>query len=165
MNTSTNLDNPVFFGRIVIRGAMTYSTIILAIAKTVGVPGALLLAICTHESHLQNVVAPQDHGSPSYGLCQIKQDTAKAMGYTGDGQGLMNPDTNVRYAAQYLKMQLERYDGDWCKATSAYNAGIYTESKVVPGKPRNLKYIKGVTLLLDDEHKDFLICGPRKVEE
>ena len=67
---------------------MSYSAIILAAAKAVGVPGALLLAICTHESNLQNVIAPQDHGSPSYGLCQVKQDTAKALGYLGDGNGL-----------------------------------------------------------------------------
>jgi soluble lytic murein transglycosylase-like protein len=144
---------------------MPFSTIILATAKTIGVPGFLLLAICTHESGLRNVIAPQDHGSPSFGVCQLKENTAKLLGYSGDGNGLMNPETNIRYAALYLKMQLDRYDGSWCQAVSAFNAGSYTESKIVPGKPRNLKYVQGVTLLLDDEHKDFLICGPRKVEE
>jgi soluble lytic murein transglycosylase-like protein len=145
-------------------GSMPYSAIILSIAKVVGVPGALLLAICTQESNLQNIVAPYDHGSPSYGLCQIKQDTAKSLGYTGNGDGLMIPDVNARYAAKYLKMQLDRYDGDWCKSVAAYNSGTYNPSTIVPGKPKNLKYVKAVKLLLDEEHRDFLICGPRKVE-
>jgi len=164
---------------------MTYATLILSIAKTVGVPGSLLLAICTHESHLTNVIAQHDHGSPSYGLCQIKEDTAKSLGFNGpatgptvpneqfedtskpDGKGigLMDPATNVKYAALYLKSKLEQYDGDWCKSVSAYNSGTYRESKKSVGKPMNLKYVQGVTLLLDDEHKDFLVCGPRKVEE
>jgi len=164
---------------------MTFSTIILAAAKSIGVPGALLLAICTHESNLTNVMVPHDNGSPSYGLCQIKHDTAKSLGFEGNPtgplqeseelpgtmepkgkpEGLMAPDINAKYAAMYLKMQLERYEGDWCKATSAYNSGTYNPSKTLPGKPRNLMYIKRVVLHLDEKHKDFLICGPRKVED
>lgn len=164
---------------------MLYSTIILTIAKTVGVPGALLLAICTHESHLKNVTVMHDHGSPSYGLCQIKEDTAKSLGFTGKvtgplkpssefkwamepagkPQGLMVPEVNAKYAALYLKMQLDRYDGSWCKSASAYNSGTYMPSSKEPGKPRNYKYVKKVVLLLDDEHKDFLVCGPRKIEQ
>jgi len=140
------------------------TSVILAAAKAVGVPGALLLAICTHESNLQNVIAPQDHGSPSYGLCQLKLGTAKAMGYKDGADGLMNPEVNAELAAIYLKYQLDRYEGDWCKAVSAYNSGTYNPSQVVPGEPRNLKYVKGVTLLLDAEHKDYLTCGPRKIE-
>lgn len=142
-----------------------FSTIILAAAKAVGVPGALLLAICTHESGLRNVEAPHDHGSPSYGLCQLKLDTAKGLGYQGNGPGLMVPETNAKYAAQYLKMQLERYDGDWCKSVAAYNSGTYNPSTKSPGKPRNYKYVQKITLLLDAEHKDLLVCGARKTEQ
>lgn len=144
---------------------MSYSALILSIAKIVGVPGALLLAICTHESNLQNVIAPHDHGSPSYGLCQVKEDTAKALGFQGSGGGLMIPELNVHYAAKYLKVQLDRYDGDWCKAVSAYNSGTFIESTHFPGQPKNLQYVNKVVLHLDEEHKDFLICGPRKLEE
>lgn len=163
---------------------MTLTATILAAAKAAGVPGALFLAICTHESHLNNVTVPHDGGSPSYGVCQIKEDTARELGFTGivtgptvesdifDGalepkgtpEGLMIPSVNAKYAAKYLKKQLDRYEGDWCKATAAYNAGSYSPSSKIPGKPRNLRYVKSVVLYLDDEHKDFLICGPRKVE-
>jgi len=143
---------------------MTFSAIILAAAKSVGVPGSLLLAICSYESGLKNVQVLQDHGSASYGICQVKEGTAKLVGLEVSGDGLLIPKINAEAAARYLKLQLDRYDGDWCKSVAAYNSGTYVESKVIVGKPRNFKYVKGVTLLLDDEHKDFLICGPRKVE-
>jgi soluble lytic murein transglycosylase-like protein len=164
---------------------MGFSELILATAKLVGVPGSLLLAICTHESNLVNVAVPHDHGSPSYGLCQIKEDTARSLGFQGvatgalkpttiyvgamvpEGkpEGLMVPATNIKYAALYLKMQLDRYDGDWCKSVAAYNSGTYIQSKKDPNKPTNYKYVKKIVLLLDEEHKDFLVCGPREVED
>jgi soluble lytic murein transglycosylase-like protein len=144
---------------------MSYSTIILGAAKLIGVPGALLLAICTHESGLKNIISPQDHGSASYGVCQVKAATAASLGLSSDKKTLMNPTANAEIAARYLRVQLLRYDGDWCKSVAAYNSGTYNPSKVVPGKPRNLKYVKAVKLHLDEEHKDFLICGPRKTEE
>lgn len=144
---------------------MTFSSIILYAAKSVGVSGSLLLAICTFESKLVNTISPHDNGSPSYGICQIKESTARMLGFNGQREDLMNPSINAKYAALYLKKQLERYDGDLCMATAAYNAGTYNPSKIVPGKPKNLKYVKGVTLHLDDQYKDMLICGPRKVEE
>lgn len=143
---------------------MTITAIILAAAKSVGVPGALFLAICTHESNLQSVVVADDGGSPSIGVCQIKEATAQNLGFKGTVQDLLKPKVNAKYAAKYLKKQLDRYDGDWCKATAAYNSGTYNPSKRAPGKPRNLKYVKNVILKLDDEHKDYLICGERKAE-
>lgn len=143
---------------------MTFSAIILAIAKAVGIPGSLFLAICTHESKLNNVITPHDNGSPSYGLCQIKEGTARMMGFKGPVENLMKPLINAKYAALYLKKQLDRYNWDFCMATAAYNAGSYNPSKIVPGKPKNFKYINEVVLHLDDEHRDLLICGPRKVE-
>lgn len=162
-------------------------SIILLVAKTVGVPGVLLLAICTNESGLNNLTILHDGGSPSVGICQVKKETAELMGYkgisygklrptknrmypgameaVGRAKGLMNPKTNAEFAAKYLKYQLERYDNNWCKATAAFNAGTYNPSKKSPGKPRNYKYVKQVTLFLDDDHKDYLVCGARKVEE
>jgi len=138
---------------------MDYSAIIMAIAKTVGVPGHLLLAICTHESNLQNVLVPHDKGSPSYGLCQVKANTAKMLGFNGLPIGLMDPEVNVKYAAKYLKMQLKRYDGDWCKGVAAYNSGTYNPSSI-PGKPKNLKYIDKIRLHLDNKFKNLLVCEP-----
>lgn len=113
-------------------------------AKKIGISGALLLAICTNETGLKNMVSPNDGGSHSYGVCQVKKATAKMMGYEVTGNDLMRPEVNAEVAAHYLKYQIDRYDNDLMKSIGAYNAGRYHESKIVPGKPRNLKYVKRV---------------------
>lgn len=144
---------------------MTFTTIILMAAKKAGISGALLLAICTHESGLKNVLVPHDGGSPTYGICQIKYDTAKMIGFTGNAKDLMTPEVNAKWAAQYLKYQKARYDGDWVKSVAAYNSGTYNESKKVPGCPRNLKYIRYVQQKLDEHLQDRLECVKVKTEE
>jgi soluble lytic murein transglycosylase-like protein len=137
---------------------MIVTKLILSIAKSVGVPGSLLLAICTHESNLDSTVIVHDNGSPSYGLCQIKFDTAKSLGFTGDAKELMIPKVNVKYSALYLKMQLDRYGWNWCRATASYNSGTYNPSKF-PNIPRNIKYVNHIINLLDEAHKPLLRCG------
>jgi soluble lytic murein transglycosylase-like protein len=125
---------------------MTFSAIIISAAKSVGISANLLLAICTVESNLTNVLVMHDGGSPSVGICQIKKTTAFQMGFRGKLMDLMNPYANAKYSALYLKYQLDRYNGDVVKAISAYNAGTYNESKnpKSKGKPRNLKYVHKV---------------------
>jgi soluble lytic murein transglycosylase-like protein len=56
----------------------------------------------------------------------------------------MKPEVNAEIAGAYLKYQTDRYGGDKIKTIASYNAGRYNESKIVPGKPRNLKYVKRV---------------------
>jgi soluble lytic murein transglycosylase-like protein len=73
----------------------------------------------------------------------VKYATAQMLGYKGNPEGLMDPKTNAHFAALYLKYQYDRY-GNYCHAIAAYNAGRYNESKVLPGYPRNLKYVNSV---------------------
>lgn len=127
-----------------IGGLMTYDIIILAAAKAAKVSGSLLLAICMHETGLKNVIVNQDGGSPTYGMCQVKYATAQGLGYQGNPEDLLKPEINAKFAALYLKKQLDRYDGDVHKAIAAYNAGRFNESSKFPGKPRNLKYLNKV---------------------
>jgi len=143
---------------------MSFTVIILAAAKKIGVSGSLLLAICTHESGLNNVYVHHDGGSPTYGICQIKYDTAKMIGFTGKAEDLMVAKTNAEWAASYLKYQKSRYGGDWVKSTAAYNSGTYFESKKVPGCPRNLQYVKYVQEKLDEKLQDKLSCAIVKKE-
>lgn len=138
---------------------MTYTAIILAAAKAAKISGSLLIAVCTHESGLTNVLVPHDGGSPTYGVCQVKEATAKMFGYKGDGKGLMNPKTNARFAALYLKYQIERYGDDWVKVVAAYNAGSYNESKKKPGCPKNLKYVRLVQKKMEQGLQYKLSCG------
>lgn len=151
---------------------MTFTAIILAAAAKAKVSGALLLAICTYETNLKNVIVPHDGGSPSYGICQVKYDTAKMLGFKGKAEDLMNPKVNAKFAAKYLKYQENRYDltdsendDNWCKITAAYNAGTYKESKKVPGKPRNLKYVRRVQKRLPENLQSLLSCETLKYAE
>lgn len=138
---------------------MSFTVIILAAAKKIGVSGSLLLAICTHESGLNNIYLHRDGGSPTFGICQIKYETAKMVGFTGESKELMKAETNAEWAATYLKYQKSRYGGDWVKSTAAYNSGTYFESTKVPGCPKNLQYIKYVQGKLEKSLQDKLSCN------
>lgn len=137
---------------------MTYAQIIIAAAKAAKVSGALLLAICTQETNLTNVTVYHDGHSPSYGICQVKYDTAKMLGFKGKSEGLINPIVNAKWAARYVKYQTERYGDNWCKIAAAYNAGSFNEHRWLKGYPRNLKYVRYVQKRIDDELKSRLSC-------
>lgn len=137
---------------------MTYETIVLAAAKVAKVSGTILLAICTQESGLQNITTPNDGDSPSIGICQVKYETAKMLGFTGQASGLENPKTNAKWAAEYLKYQYERYGHNWHKTISAYNAGRYQESSVVRGCAKNRKYVDAVRKYLNRQFQDIVRC-------
>jgi soluble lytic murein transglycosylase-like protein len=44
------------------------------------------------------------------------------MGYRGTAKQLMNPKTNIKFAAKYLRYQMNRYQ-DVKRAVVAYNIG------------------------------------------
>lgn len=136
---------------------MTFTQIILSAAKTAKTSSLILLAICTHESKLTNITVFNDGGSPTYGICGIKYETAQMLGYSGKPEGLLNPKENAKWAANYLRYQQVRY-GDWCKAVAAYNAGRFNESKKMPGFPRNLKYVINVRNNVNKHFQNLISC-------
>jgi soluble lytic murein transglycosylase-like protein len=144
---------------------MDITSIILNAAKVAKVSGILLTGICSHESNDFTMnYAPHDHGSASYGICQIKENSARQMGFTGLPIELMDPKVNAKYAALYLKYEQDRYgEDDWCVLTSAYNSGSYNESTKMPGYPKNLKYVRLVQRKLPDDFKDRLSCGNKEI--
>lgn len=106
-------------------------------------PPGLLSALCWVESnHKTAAINQYDGDSPSYGVCQIKLETAKSMGFRGDSKALMKPEINIKWSAKYLKRQMTRYDNDPRKAVAAYNAGTHRVNKY--GKTRNVKYVNKV---------------------
>jgi len=141
-----------------------YSKIILLAAKKAAVSGALLLAICSHESHLKNV-AVMDGKTLSYGICQVKLATAQQMGFKDAPERLMIPKENAKWAAKYLKFQLKRYHGNNCKAVAAYNSGTFRESMYYPGMPRNIKYIQCVKEKMPPRLSDNITCFQVKYAE
>ena len=97
-----------------------------------------LAAICSVESSGNpSAVNVNDGGSPSLGLCQIKFETAKLVGFRGGPSELLKRHVNHHYAYRYLRKQYHRY-GCMKKAIAAYNAGS------VRGEIRNLGYVTKV---------------------
>lgn len=113
-------------------------------ANANNVPYRLLKAICKVESNLNpKALNPDDYGSPSYGLCQIKETTARLVHYRGPIRGLFNPYINANISARYLHKHLTKCNNDWVRAASAYNAG--TCHRVI----RNTKYVHKVMSKLE----------------
>ena len=91
----------------------------------------VLIAICEVETnHNTKLKKIWDGGSYSYGICQVKLATARAMGFKGSDKELSTPKINIDYAAKYLAYQLKRYKGDYKKAIVAYNRGSYSSEKM-----------------------------------
>ena len=63
------------------------------------------------------------------GLMQIKLATARALGYTGDAEGLRDPDTNLKYGVKYLAGAYRAAGGDHDRAVRYYAAGYYLTAK------------------------------------
>ena len=142
---------------------MDIASIIVSAAKSVGVSGQLLLALCMHESGgFKYNFSAMDGGSPSFGSCQIKYATAVQLGFHGHSKELMNPKINALYAAKYLKYQQDRYGDDWLLLAAAYNSGTYNPSNVVRGCPRNLEYVKKIKQKLPEEFRYKLDCGHKR---
>jgi len=121
------------------------TVLFVSASSTFTLPQGLLSSLCYVESrHRPSAYNKTDGSSPSLGICQIKLETAKTLGYSGTAKGLMKPATNVYYAAKYLKKQLVRYKHDIQKAIAAYNAGTYFPD--AKGQPKNKQYVRKVLL-------------------
>lgn len=103
---------------------------IVRAADKVEISRKWLLAVCWQESSFRTAgVSKLDGHTKSYGICQVKYETAQFMDKVFKHKVLVTKanleDTyvNAFYAAKYLKYQLKRYKGDWKLAADAYNKG------------------------------------------
>lgn len=89
------------------------------------VPASLVHRVVKRESGYN---AGARHG-PYYGLMQIRHDTARSMGYRGPPAGLLDADTNLRYAVKYLRgaYMVGGYNSD--AAVRNYSRGYYYDAK------------------------------------
>lgn len=102
-------------------------------ADKVEVPRALLLALCWGEGWASKSMGKDpthmDGDTLSYGICQVKLETAEWMDklykhkIKATPSRLEDPKINAFYAAKYLKYQLKQYDNSWQLAVDAYNKG------------------------------------------
>ena len=86
------------------------------------IPEELVRRVAKRESTFN----PKARNGPYWGLMQIRHDTARSMGYKGDAAGLLDADTNLRYAVKYL--------------LGAYIVGGYSEAAAVKHYSRGFYY-------------------------
>jgi soluble lytic murein transglycosylase-like protein len=84
-----------------------------------GVPFALADAVVRIESRYN----PRASNAGNYGLMQIRHQTARGMGYSGGAGGLLDADTNARYAMKYLAQAYRLAGGDTCRTVMKYQSG------------------------------------------
>lgn len=89
------------------------------------VPRALVHRVVQRESRYR----PGARNGPYMGLMQIHPTTARTMGYRGAPEGLLDAETNLRYAVKYLRGAWMVSDGDFDTAVGWYARGYYYEAK------------------------------------
>ena len=94
-------------------------------ASMYGVPEALVHRVAKRESTYN----PRAQHRGNYGLMQIRYNTAKSLGYDGAPTGLLDAETNLKYAVKYLR-------GAWIVAGKnekaadwLYRTGYYYDAK------------------------------------
>ncbi len=85
-----------------------------------GVPFALADAVVKVES---NYNPHATNRSGAMGLMQIKTQTARGEGFSGGPAGLLNPETNIRFAMRYLATAYRMSGGDLCGTVMRYQSG------------------------------------------
>lgn len=89
-------------------------------AERHGIPVKFAHAIVRLESNYR----PHVRGlAGEYGLGQIKCQTARGVGFTGNCKDLLIPEINLEYSMRYLKQGLNRTNGNICRAATFYNSG------------------------------------------
>ena len=89
------------------------------------VPEALVRRVVKRESTFN----PKAYNNGHWGLMQIKHATARGMGYKGPASGLLDAETNLKYAVKYLRGAYMVADGDFDFADRLYQSGYYYHAK------------------------------------
>jgi soluble lytic murein transglycosylase-like protein len=113
-----------------------YDALVAAHASANGVPAALVHRVIVRESRYQPKLIGR---GGTIGLMQIKLATARGLGYSGDAEGLRDPDTNLAYGVKYLAGAYRAANGDHARAIHLYAAGYYEVAQrlgAVPGEIR-----------------------------
>ena len=103
-----------------------YEKMVAVHAKANKVPEALVHRVIVRESKYHPDLI--GHGG-TIGLMQIKLATARGVGYTGDAEGLRDPDTNLTYGVKYLAGAWRAAEGNHDRAVQLYAAGYYHVAK------------------------------------
>lgn len=94
-------------------------------AKLYDVPETLVRRVVKRESNF----FPGAYNKGHWGLMQIKHGTARGMGYDGPAKGLLDAETNLRYAVRYLRGAWLVARGSQDRAVGFYSRGYYYDAK------------------------------------
>ncbi|KFB09553.1 Lytic transglycosylase, catalytic [Nitratireductor basaltis] len=89
------------------------------------VPERLVRRVVKRESNFN----PAARNRIYWGLMQIRHDTAQTMGYRGPASGLLDAETNLKYAVKYLRGAYLTADGNEDRAVRFYASGYYYDAK------------------------------------
>src|SRR4029079_10734632 len=103
-----------------------YDALVAAHARANDVPEALVHRVIVRESRYRPDLVGR---GGTIGLMQIKLATARGLGYTGDAQGLRDPDTNLAYGVKYLARAWRAANSDHARAMHYYASGYYYAAK------------------------------------
>lgn len=103
----------------------TYDDLIARLAQAHGVPESFVHRVVKRESRYR----PGAISRHCFGLMQLKQATARSMGYQGNSRGLLDPHVNLTYGIPYLANAYKLADGDADLAVRLYSSGYYSTAK------------------------------------
>ena len=89
------------------------------------VPESLVRRVIARESGYN----PAARNGPYLGLMQIRHDTARSMGYAGSPDGLLDAETNLKYAVKYLAGAYIVGGRNQDQAVRNYSRGYYYDAK------------------------------------
>ena len=89
-------------------------------------PEALVHRVIVRESKYQPALVGR---GGTIGLMQIKLATARGLGYTGDAEGLRDPETNLAYGVKYLAGAYRAANSDHARAMHYFASGYYYAAK------------------------------------
>jgi hypothetical protein len=95
-------------------------------AKANEIPESLIRRVIWRESKYNPGLIGRGH---AMGLMQIKPATAREVGYSGSAQGLLDAETNMKYATRYLAGAYRVAGGNSDRAVALYAKGYYFEAK------------------------------------
>lgn len=100
-------------------------TLIAKYAALYDVPEGLVRRVVKRESNF----SPTAYNRGNWGLMQIKHATARGMGYDGPAKGLLDAETNLKFAVKYLRGAYLVARGDHNRADRLYQSGYYYDAK------------------------------------
>jgi hypothetical protein len=101
-------------------------------AAAYGVPENLVRRVI----HIESRGNPRVISKGNYGLMQIRLGTARAMGYSGTVEGLLDPDTNMTYAVKYLAGAYRAARCNAERAIAYYQRGYYGRAQTKCSVPQ-----------------------------